>query len=98
MADTEEPNKFIPPEQVEASDPVEDKAVDDIMKHDGDEVLQVQDETAAKAVVMKQGPWERFKNFNRAWWNNPKKRWGTVAGIVVVLDCHSPAITCLVSP
>jgi hypothetical protein len=85
MADTEEPNKFIPPEQVEASDPVEDKAVDDIMKHDGDEVLQVQDETAAKAVVMKQGPWERFKNFNRAWWNNPKKRWGTVAGIVVVL-------------
>jgi DNA/RNA endonuclease YhcR with UshA esterase domain len=85
MADTEEPKKFIPPEQVEASDPVEDKAVDDIMKHDGDEVLQVQDESAAKAVVMKQGPWERFKNFNRAWWNNPKKRWGTVAGIVVVL-------------
>jgi nicotinamide mononucleotide (NMN) deamidase PncC len=85
MADTEEPKQFVPPEQVEASDPVEDKAVDDIMKHDGDEVLQVQDETAVKAVVMKQGPWERFKNFNRAWWDNPKKRWGTIAGIVVVL-------------
>jgi len=63
----------------------EDAAVDDILKHDGDEELKKQDEKAAKAFVMKLHWWEKLKDFNSAWWGNPKKRWGTIAGLVVLL-------------
>lgn len=66
-------------------DPKTDAAVDDIVKKEGDEVLAAEDEAAEKAVVMQQGRWERFKNWWAAWWGSPKKRWGTIAGILVVL-------------
>ena len=69
----------------DADDAQTDKAVDDIVKKEGDEVLQAQDEAAEDAVVMKQGRWEQFKNFAAEWWANPKKRWGTIAGFVVLL-------------
>jgi hypothetical protein len=38
-----------------------------------------------KAFVMKSGMWERFRNWSASWWANPRKRWGTVAGVVVLL-------------
>lgn len=61
------------------------KAVDDIMKDDSDAVLREQDASVQSAVVMKQNAWERFRQWNSAWWANPRKRWGTIAAIVVVL-------------
>jgi len=70
---------------VSEEDSQTDTAVDDIMKHDGDEVLKVQDAAAENAVVMKSGRWERFKNWNAEWWASPKKRWATIMAIVVVL-------------
>jgi len=72
-------------EQVEHEDPAADAAVDDIMKSDGDEALKAQDEAAEKAVVMKLGLGERFKNGWRRWWSSPRTRYGTVGTIVVVL-------------
>jgi hypothetical protein len=66
-------------------DQAEDKAVDDIQKADSEELLKSQDEMAQDAVVMKQSPWERFKNWNAAWWANPRKRYGTLGAFVMVL-------------
>lgn len=97
MADINEPQNQIPTapeleastapvtELPETADPETDHAVDDIMKHDGDEVLEVQDDIADKAVAVKQGKWQRFKKFNHNWWSNPRKRWSTIAGIIIVL-------------
>ena len=62
-----------------------DKAVDDIMKKEGDEVLHAQDESAEKAIVMKQSRRERLKDFMAEWWANPKKKWGTIAGAIVLV-------------
>jgi hypothetical protein len=61
------------------------KAVDDIMKNDGDEVLKVQDEAAEKAVVMKSSKWESFKNKWVGFWANPRKRWTAIGVLVVVV-------------
>lgn len=69
-------------EEAEEVDPTTDKAVDDILKKESDDALKAQDE---KAVVMKTGPWERFKNFMAEWWGSPRKRWITIGVIVVVL-------------
>jgi len=62
-----------------------DEAINDILRGESDDELKKQDEVAEKAVVMKQGPWERFKNFQRDWWANPRKKWGTIAAILVVI-------------
>ncbi|HSX43589.1 MAG TPA: hypothetical protein VLF59_05920 [Candidatus Saccharimonadales bacterium] len=67
------------------TDPETDKAIDDIVKKEGDDVLKAQDEEVAHAVVMKQGPWERFKNWNIQWWHDPRKRLLSIACIIVVL-------------
>jgi len=71
-------------ESVDA-DPQTDKAVDDIMKKDGDDTLKAQDEIAEKAVVMKATLWERCKNCVADWWSNPRKRWITIGAAVVVV-------------
>ena len=62
-----------------------DKAVDDIMKKDGDDALKAQDEKAEKTTVKKLGAGERFKNAWSNWWGSPRKRWGTIGVLVVVL-------------
>jgi hypothetical protein len=80
-ADTEEAE----PATGADADPETDEAVDDIMKQDGDEALKAQDDVAEKATVMKQGRWERCKNFAAAWWADPRKRWGSIGGILLVL-------------
>lgn len=66
------------------SDPETDKAVDDIMKKDGDEALKAQDAAAAEQSDPA-GRRPRFKARWAAWWGNPRKRWGSVAAIVIVL-------------
>jgi hypothetical protein len=71
-------------EPVLGEDLTTEKAVDDITRNEGDEVLKVQDQAAQDAVVMQPGKWERFKNWNAEWWGNPKKRWSTIALIVAV--------------
>ena len=68
----------------EPADTETDEAVEDIMKHDGDEALKAQDEAAAEAPTPA-GRWRRFKAGWSAWWSNPRKRWGSVGGIVIVL-------------
>lgn len=69
----------------EESDPVTDNAVEDITKQEGDEVLQAQDEAAGKAYVMKPKLSERFKNALANWWDNPKKRYGTIASVIILV-------------
>lgn len=55
------------------------------MKQDGDEVLKAQDAAVEKAVVMQSGRWERFKNGWAEWWGNPRKRYGTIAAVVIIV-------------
>ncbi len=82
MAELDEPKDIEPVKEPE--DPETDHAVDDITRKEGDDELKAQD-TAAKPVIMKQNWWERFKNFQARWWGDPRKKWGTVAGVVVVI-------------
>jgi hypothetical protein len=68
-----------------STDPKIDAAVDDIMKQDGEEALQLRDEAAENVVVMKTGRWEQFKNFLAEQWDNPRKRYGAIAIIVTIV-------------
>lgn len=61
-----------------------DEAIDDIVRSEGDDELKAQD-TAAKPVVMQVGWWGRFKNLQAHWWGDPRKRWGTIIAIVIVI-------------
>lgn len=67
------------------TDPAVDQAVDDITKHESDAVLEAADQAAGQVYVSKQGFGERFKAAIAGWWDNPRKRWGTIAGVLVVL-------------
>lgn len=62
-----------------------DKAVDDIVKEEGDEVLQLRDKAAQDVVVMKESMWDRIKNAFAQWWDDPRQRYGTVGFVVVLL-------------
>lgn len=74
------------PEPGAASEDSEtDEAVDDIVKTEGDDLLQAQDAKAEAPVVMHPNLWERFKNGLQSWWDSPVKRYSTLGGIVVVL-------------
>jgi len=69
-------------------DPVVDEAVDDITKKDADEVLAAEDEQLAKAfdpVKKPTGFRAKLAGFFKAWWNNPKARYGTIAGVVALV-------------
>lgn len=73
-----------PVEPAPLEDTETDEAVEDVMKHDGDDALQAQDAAAAE-LPAPAGRWQRFKARWAAWWGDPHKRWGSVAGIVIVL-------------
>ena len=68
----------------EKNDPETDKAVEDILRHEGDDALKAQDD-ASHPVVMKQGIGERFKNGWINWWSNPRTKWGTIVAMVVII-------------
>lgn len=67
------------------NDPETDSAVDDIVRNESDDALKVQDEAAERNVVMKLSRREKFKQALRDWWENPRKRWGTIAAVLVIL-------------
>lgn len=70
-------------------------AVDDIVHKDADATL---DEPKAHATVMKPSFTERIKNAWYDWWGNPRKRYGTLA-IVIVLGAvigFVPAVRAMV--
>jgi len=71
--------------EVESDDPETDKAVDDILKTDGDEALKAQDVAAENAVIMKQSLRERFKQKWLKWWSVPRTRNGSIAALLMVL-------------
>lgn len=73
------------PKDPEADDPKTDKAVEDIVKKEGDETLAAEDAVAESTVVMKQSRLERFKQQWIAWWVNPKKRWSTLGGLAALI-------------
>ena len=92
MAEPDEPKKIEPDQQTEGDakpaagdgDPATDRAVDDITRQEGDDELKAQD-AAAKPVVMKQNLWERFRSARARWWHDPRKKWGSIAGIVLAV-------------
>jgi hypothetical protein len=69
----------------QTDDPAVDKAVEEIIRSDGDEILKVQDEVVQHAVARKRGFGERFKNSWSAWWGEPRKRRGTILAVVIVI-------------
>ncbi|MDQ5972148.1 MAG: hypothetical protein QG553_307 [Patescibacteria group bacterium] len=65
-----------------------DKAVDDIATKEADQVLAAEDAEVAKAFEKTDQPKglkAKIVNFLKAWWNNPKARYGTIAGLLVVV-------------
>jgi hypothetical protein len=90
MVEPDEPQKEPenePPQidNAEVADPVTDQAVDDIVRKEGDDELKLQDAAVEQAIVMKVGPWERFKNLQKNWWGDPRKRWATIIAIVLAI-------------
>lgn len=73
------------PSEGPRDDKATDEAVEDIMKTEGDEALQAQDAKTEAPVVVKLDRWERFKGGWRAWWKDPRKRYATIAGLVVIV-------------
>ena len=65
--------------------PETDKAVEEILRNEGDEELRAQDTIASQAVVMKLSRCGRFKEFQSEWWHNPRKKWTTISILLVVI-------------
>jgi len=91
MAETENPKDIEPSDKPEyrtetdVSEVETDKAVDDIVRSEGDDELKIQDATVENATVMSQRPRNRFKSFLTSWWGSPRKKWGTIAVIVAIV-------------
>ncbi|HSX16330.1 MAG TPA: hypothetical protein VLF40_06065 [Candidatus Saccharimonadales bacterium] len=89
MDDSYEPKDDAPkeskPKDGNDDDPDTDKAVDDIMKTDGDEVLKKQDEDAEKSAPVKAGFKAKLKHFFGQFWSNKKLRWTSIGVLVVAL-------------
>lgn len=61
-------------------------AVDDIVAHESDEILAIEDEKRGQVDTPKKTSfWQRFKRFCQDWWSDPKKRWGTIGGLALVI-------------
>lgn len=69
--------------------PVEDKntdrAVDDIVRSDSDEVLMRQDELTESSIPKKHSPWDRLRYAWVYWWASPRKRWATIGALVLII-------------
>ncbi|MBL8121678.1 hypothetical protein JNM87_02940 [Candidatus Saccharibacteria bacterium] len=59
-------------------------AVEDILHHDADKTLE-DDVPVAHATVMKPSFMERLKNGWFEWWDNPRKRYGTLILLAVLI-------------
>lgn len=67
-------------------DPVTEKAVDDIVAHEGDTVLEAEDEKLkAESEPEKPVKKGRFKAWIAAIWAKPAGKWGIIGGFVAIL-------------
>ena len=75
------------PEHEEFEDPYTNKAVDDIVAEESNELLAEQDKKKVAQAVPKQkiGMGQKIKNFLFAWWHNPLYRKLTIGFICLVL-------------
>lgn len=64
-----------------------DEIVDDIVQEEGDTVLEASDAEISKAFepVVHKNLREKFKDAVSSWWNNKKLRYGTFAGLIIVI-------------
>jgi len=93
MTETEDPKEIgpskIPKDTAETdadvSDVETDKAVNEIVRGEGDDELKIQDAAVENAVVLKEGPRNHFKAFLSNWWSSPRKKWGTIAVVIVAV-------------
>lgn len=85
--DKKQDETIIAPDQPkEAEENFLDDAVDDIAVTESNELLKVEDERLDEAFVPKDTSFkQRLQNFLKEWWQNPKKRWGTIGGAVILL-------------
>jgi hypothetical protein len=86
-AEPEEPTEPEPLIEEALDDPKTSKAVDEIIAQEGDDLLAAEDEKAGQTVSAgkKAGIGKRLTGFFKAWWNNPKARWGTIVGLLVLV-------------
>ncbi len=80
---SEEPE---PPEGVDKDDAVSVKAVQDIVAHEGDEVLAAEDEKLETSETLKEPPKKgKLRNWLRGVWAKPGARWGIIGGIIFIV-------------
>lgn len=72
-------------EQATPDDPGTAKAVDDITRAEADAALPKEDDSLEAPVVMKVSIFGRMKNAIYAWWDNPRKRYITLAILFAIL-------------
>ena len=63
-------------------DPATDKAVDDIIKEEGDALLAETDDKPPPVAPKHQG---RFRRLAAAWWHNRRARYGSAAGLALII-------------
>lgn len=62
-----------------------DRAVDDIARHESDELLKKEDEKLKSSFVSTPTFWQRAKSGLQDWWGDPKRRSLTLAGVGIGL-------------
>jgi hypothetical protein len=73
-------------DSVELDDNKNDAIVDDIVAHEGDELLAVQDANADKAPAPEQMSFaDRMRQFFARWWDNKLARYSSLVAIVVLI-------------
>lgn len=73
-----------PPKPADST--ADDAAVDDIEVHDADAILAAED-AVQKAFEPDQqtGWWQKLKHWFHVWWDNPKLRYGSLAGLAALV-------------
>ena len=67
------------------ADPYVDRAVEDILHHESDELLSAKDEEVAHAFVPQVSRWQRMRNWVSDAWSVPKYRYSFIAGVSLTL-------------
>jgi hypothetical protein len=85
----EQPTKPKPPVQSEEETVPDDsktvEAIEDIAAKDSDAILAAEDAVAKAFEPKPVSRKEKFKKFLRRWWDNPKARWATIIGTVLLI-------------
>ncbi len=63
-----------------------DKAVEDIVAKEADDILEYEDHKAKKQTIAKPKKTRKgLKGLVKAWWNNPRARWTTIVALVMAI-------------